>query len=80
MITFRLTADEYDTFQERCLSLGLRSFSEMARAALNLLLQEPPPSSRQTLESRVAELENRLQVLTGEIRNLNRAVPRTSAP
>ncbi len=41
MISFRLTADEYDKCRELCFAQGLRSVSEMARAAINLLLQQP---------------------------------------
>jgi hypothetical protein len=79
MITVRLTAEEYRRFRELCLSLGVRSFSEMARAALNMLLQEPGRAPKQTLESRVAEFEACLRMFIGESRNLNRDTARTPA-
>lgn len=77
MITFRLTAEEYDRFQELYLSMGIRSFSEMARVALHMLLGESGQAAGQTLESRVTELEARLRTLTGEIRNSNHDSART---
>jgi hypothetical protein len=79
MITVRLTAEEYGKFHKLRLSLGIQSFSEMARAALKMLLQEPVRTPEQTLESRVAELEARLQMFTAETRNLTHDSVRTSA-
>lgn len=68
MISFRLTAEEYDKFRELCFARGIRSFSEMARAAINLLLQQPACAPQEALESRVAELEGRLHVLALELK------------
>ena len=70
MISFRLTADEYDRCRELCFTQGLRSVSEVARAALSLLLQQPGQAPRQGLESRVSELEGRLHVLALELKRL----------
>ena len=41
MISFRLSAEEYEKFRELCFSSGIRSVSEMARVAINTLLQQP---------------------------------------
>ena len=71
MISFRLTAEEYDRFRELCFTQGIRSVSEMARAAINLLLQQPARVPEESLESRVAELEGRLHLLSLEIKKLN---------
>ena len=57
MISFRLSAEEYEKFRELCFSSGIRSVSEMARVAINTLLQEPRRVSSESLEARVAELE-----------------------
>jgi len=85
MISFRLTIDEYDRFRELCFAHGIRSVSEMARAAINLLLQQPARVPQEALESRVAELEGRLHMLTLELKRLNqnaastRTAPLTNA-
>lgn len=71
MISFRLTAEEYDKFRELCFIHGIRSVSEMARAAINLLLQQPTRAPQEALESRVAELEGRLHILALEMKKRN---------
>jgi hypothetical protein len=70
MVSFRLTADEYDRFRELCSTCGTRSVSELARAAINSLLKEPAQVPREALESRVAELEGRVNLLRAEFRKL----------
>jgi len=70
MISFRLTADEYDRFRELCSTCGTRSVSELARAAINSLLKQPAQGPEEALEYRVAELEGRLNMLSLEFRKL----------
>ena len=73
MISFRLTAEEYEKFRELCFTHGVGSISEMARAAINLLLQQPARAPQETLEYRVAELEGRLHMLALELKKLNQS-------
>ncbi len=70
MISFRLTAEEYDRFRELCFANGIRSVSEMARAAINMLLQQPARAPQEAVESRLVELEGRLHVLSLEVKKL----------
>jgi hypothetical protein len=70
MISFRLTAEEYDRFRELCSTTGTRSVSELARAAINSLLKQPAHAPSEALESRVAELEGRVNMLRLEFRKL----------
>ena len=72
MISFRLTSDEYDRARELCFSRGIRSVSEMARTAINLLLHEPTKIPQQALEARVDEIEARLQIVALELKQLAR--------
>jgi hypothetical protein len=72
MISFRLSAEEYEKFRELCFSSGIRSVSEMARVAINTLLQQPTRAGQESLEARVADLEGRLRILALEIKSLNR--------
>jgi hypothetical protein len=73
MISFRLTSEEYQRFRELCFTNGIRSVSEMARAAINLLLQQPGRAPQEAIESRVADLEGRLNILALELKQLNMA-------
>ena len=75
MISFRLTAEEYERFRELCFTNGIRSVSEMARAAINLLLQQPARAPQEALEGRVSELEGRLHMLALEMKQLSSIRP-----
>ncbi len=74
MISFRLSANEYERFRTECFTQGIKSLSEMARVAINVLLQEPGPAARGVLECRVNELEARLHLLALEIKKLNQGL------
>ncbi|MBV9269279.1 MAG: ribbon-helix-helix protein, CopG family [Acidobacteriaceae bacterium] len=78
-ISFRLSVEEYERFRNLCFVHGTRSVSEMARAAINLLLQEPNCAPQMALSSRVAELEARLQLLSSEIKRINQKKASTRA-
>ncbi len=71
MVSFRLSAEEYEKFREFCFTSGIRSVSEMARVAINTLVQEPGRAGRESLEARVSDLEGRLHILALEIKSLN---------
>jgi len=77
MISFRLTAEEYDRFRDLCYAHGIRSVSEMARTAINMMLTQPSRAPQEALETRVSELESRLHLLSLEIKKLNQ---HSSAP
>jgi hypothetical protein len=79
MISFRLTAEEYDRFRELCFLHGIRSVSEMARAAINMLLQQPDRAPHESLETRVSELEGRLHLLSLELKKLNQIATSNAA-
>jgi hypothetical protein len=68
MVSFRLTREEHDRFRELCLSHGLPSISEMARAAIKMMFGDPAP--HQSFESRLADLETRVAFLTTELQKL----------
>lgn len=70
MISFRLTAEEYDRFHELCTTCGTRSVSELARTAINALLKQPTEVPRETLEFQVAALEGRVNMLLTEFRRM----------
>jgi hypothetical protein len=75
MISFRLTAEEYEKFRDLCFTHGVGSISEMARAAINMLIQQPARAPQEALEYRVAELEGRMHLLALELKKLNQDGP-----
>jgi hypothetical protein len=75
MISFRLTAEEYEKFRDLCFTHGVGSISEMARAAINMLVQQPARAPQEALEYRVAELEGRMHLLALELKKLNQDGP-----
>jgi hypothetical protein len=68
MISFRLTAEEYDRFRELCFTRGARNISELARAAINSLLKQPEQLPEVALASRVTELEGRVNMLSSQLK------------
>lgn len=80
MISFRLTAEEYDRFRDLCYTHGIRSVSEMARTAINMMLTQPSRGPQEALETRVSELESRLHLLSLEIKKLNQHSAAPSIP
>jgi Arc/MetJ-type ribon-helix-helix transcriptional regulator len=74
-ISFRLTTEEYERFRDLCSTNGISNVSEMARAAINMLLEKRKESPKSVLETLVTDLEGHLQALFVEVKKLNRAFP-----
>jgi len=72
MISFRLSVEEYDQFRDLCLDQGIRSVSELARAAVNRLIHDPDPlnATNEAIASRVTSLEDQIRTLSLELRRL----------
>lgn len=72
MISIRLSAEEYQRFRELCALYGSRNLSELARDAMNHLLQthngqqdgKPDPHE---LDSQLKMLQDRLETLNADI-------------
>lgn len=69
MISFRLSAEEYDRFRDICFAHGIPSLSELARVAMNRFMNEPA-RTESAMDVRVADLEARLQILSNEIKSI----------
>lgn len=78
MISFRLSAEEYDEFRAFCLTQGIRSFSEMARAAVQKLAQDPSGIHGTTGMHGSGAVESRLCSLEGQVRGIYRELRRIS--
>jgi len=73
MISFRLSAQDYERLREFRVTRGARSISELARAAVTELISSFAPPSDEVLETRVNELEGQLRMLALELRQLKQA-------
>lgn len=81
MVSFRVSAEEYERMRELCFSQGLGSVSDFARTAIHALLQNPKVAGPLSLELRVADLEGRIKILTSDLRKLQgRAFPHIEDP
>jgi hypothetical protein len=66
MISFRLSPEEYRSLQNACAAKGVRSISDLARAAMqNLIFAEPV-----VLSDEVRDLKDRVQMLSAELDRL----------
>jgi hypothetical protein len=69
-VTCRLTAEEYERFLNLSPLVGSRNVSELARIAINAFLQQPVEEGSASLESRVADLEERVQLLSRDFQRI----------
>ena len=70
MISFRLSAKDYEKLREFRLTQDSRSVSELARLAVTKLICNSGPEADEALESRVNELEGQLRMLALELKRL----------
>lgn len=66
-------------FRGICFNYGVRSLSELARAVINMLVEQPARAQEESLASRVAELEGRIGIFSLELKKLNRTAKRAEA-
>jgi ribbon-helix-helix CopG family protein len=71
MISFRLTVEEHERFRQVCTTQGFRSVSELVRTAINNYVEHPARLPHNAAESRIAELENRVNFLALEIHRVS---------
>ena len=75
-VSIRLTETEYSRLRDLSFSYGMRSVSDMARSALNIVLQQGERSHEELTESRLSEVENRVQMITGELKRIGDLRPK----
>lgn len=73
MISVRLTAEEYEAFRKVCFERSIGTVSELARIALQALLEKPTRVFKRTVEQRITNMESRLRLLGSEVSQLKRA-------
>jgi hypothetical protein len=79
MVTFRVSADEYQSLEAACTARRVRSISESARAAVRQWIGEAPSSN--ALDGELQQVERSIQVLAKELDRLQHlARPQKSTP
>lgn len=72
MVSFRLSWDEYQAYREACATVGVRSLSELARAAMQQLITSHPNGT--SLDDQVRELRHQVLQLSREVEHIARRV------
>jgi hypothetical protein len=80
MLAVRLTVDEYTTLEKFCVQNGARSISDLARNAICSFVNRTDPDSTLLASlnqnsTQVKELQQRLEMLAGELATLKAAMP-----
>lgn len=64
MVSFRVSTEDYERLRIYCVSKGQRSVSDLARLAVSTVVES---GERPSLESRLAEVEGQIHLLTSEL-------------
>jgi hypothetical protein len=73
MVSFRLSAEEYDRLRQAGSVIGVTNLSELARVAMNRML-ESPKLEQVALSDQFRELRVKIQQLSSELERLSRTV------
>lgn len=76
MISFRLSADEYEAFKLACSRVGTRSLSELARVGLQQVFMNHEDGG---INDRLSRLRERIEVLTMELERITEEVRQRDA-
>jgi hypothetical protein len=74
MVSFRLSAEEYERLRHAGSMIGVTNLSELARVAMNRMLDSPRPE-QVALEEQFRELRAKILNLSSELDRLSRAIP-----
>ncbi|HZU27204.1 MAG TPA: hypothetical protein VFA04_16875 [Bryobacteraceae bacterium] len=76
MISFRLSAEEYEAYKVTCSRVGMRSLSELARVGLQQVFMGQHGSG---INNRLNELRERIQHLALELERITEEVRKHDA-
>lgn len=71
VISIRVSEREFNQMQELCSAMGLDNLSELARAAVKLLVVQDGTPDRIEVRSRVSEIQARMGLLDREIERIS---------
>jgi hypothetical protein len=72
MVSFRLSWEEYQAYREACTTVGVRSLSELARAAMQHLINSRPNGT--SLNDQVRELRHQVLQLSRDVEHIAKRV------
>jgi predicted DNA-binding protein len=78
MVSFRLSAEDYQRLREACVAAGIQNVSELARSAMNRIIEDKD-SNHFTLDSQVRELREKVRHITLELDRLDTIVTKSKA-
>lgn len=73
LIYFRVSEDEYQRFSDICRSSGSRSISDLARSAMERMMQADSPQEAQ-VSTKLALLEAAVSELSNKVHNLSQSM------
>ena len=73
VVSIRLSAEEYNQLRSLCITKGVDSFSELARAAMKKMLAQHESGSPDTVDARVSQMDIRVSALDHELAQIGRA-------
>ena len=74
LVYFRVSEDEFRQFNHLCESTGARSLSELARSAMQVLMQGDQINHSDRISDRLSLLENMVRELNHEVIQLAKAL------
>jgi hypothetical protein len=78
MVSFRLSAEEYDMYRRACGAAGVRSLSELARVAIERVVGEG--NGKVPVDDQLRDLRETVQCLSKEVRRLAQKMEEENAP
>lgn len=67
MVSFRLSAEEFELFKDHCSAINARSVSEMAREAVHHYMENQQENPDVDLRTKVLSLETKIELLESEV-------------
>ena len=74
MVSFRLSAEEFELFRDHCSAINARSVSEMAREAVHHYMENQQSDSDADLRTKVLTLESKIEVLESEVAHVSHRI------
>ena len=68
MVSFRLSSEEYELYRRACVAAGLRSLSELARAAMQHVVGEG--NGKMPVDDQLRDLREKVQCLSSEVHRI----------
>lgn len=74
MVSFRVSAEEFELFKDHCSATSARSVSELAREAVHRYMANQQTNSDNDLRTKVLTLESKIDLLASEVAHVSHRV------